>query len=161
MNSSHEPTRESWAPSLALTCSVAACVSRPPARLIRVWRVPGEQRLDQCRPRRVGEVRWERARERLDVALEQESEIGDRPDPHQALVPALPLEHHGGRAAPCVAANRALAQLGTLYAGARHAEAVGEVAQRRSEEHTSELQSPYDLVCRLLLEKKNSHRLRG
>src|SRR5438094_6583195 len=29
---------------------------------------------------------------------------------------------------------------------------VREVA--RSEEHTSELQSPYDLVCRLLLEKK-------
>src|SRR5438094_5706005 len=28
----------------------------------------------------------------------------------------------------------------------------------RSEEHTSELQSPYDLVCRLLLEKKkNNH----
>src|SRR5207248_7697226 len=28
----------------------------------------------------------------------------------------------------------------------------------RSEEHTSELQSPYDLVCRLLLEKKkNKH----
>src|SRR5207248_9145395 len=27
--------------------------------------------------------------------------------------------------------------------------------QQRSEEHTSELQSPYDLVCRLLLEKKN------
>src|SRR5207248_8752240 len=27
-------------------------------------------------------------------------------------------------------------------------------ARRRSEEHTSELQSPYDLVCRLLLEKK-------
>src|SRR5258708_16903343 len=27
----------------------------------------------------------------------------------------------------------------------------------RSEEHTSELQSPDHLVCRLLLEKKNSH----
>src|SRR5256885_9027857 len=27
-------------------------------------------------------------------------------------------------------------------------------AQRRSEEHTSELQSPCNLVCRLLLEKK-------
>src|SRR5258708_15405543 len=27
--------------------------------------------------------------------------------------------------------------------------------QRRSEEHTSELQSPDHLVCRLLLEKKN------
>src|SRR5688500_20375595 len=29
------------------------------------------------------------------------------------------------------------------------------VLQRRSEEHTSELQSPCNLVCRLLLEKKN------
>src|SRR5437868_9934063 len=27
----------------------------------------------------------------------------------------------------------------------------------RSEEHTSELQSRFDLVCRLLLEKKNTH----
>src|SRR5256885_12925523 len=27
----------------------------------------------------------------------------------------------------------------------------------RSEEHTSELQSPCNLVCRLLLEKKNQH----
>src|SRR5699024_12037304 len=27
----------------------------------------------------------------------------------------------------------------------------------RSEEHTSELQSRFDLVCRLLLEKKNKH----
>src|SRR5207248_11399391 len=31
-----------------------------------------------------------------------------------------------------------------------------EPCRRRSEEHTSELQSPYDLVCRLLLEKKKS-----
>src|SRR5256885_10317062 len=29
----------------------------------------------------------------------------------------------------------------------------------RSEEHTSELQSPCNLVCRLLLEKKNNQRL--
>src|SRR2546426_8591548 len=29
----------------------------------------------------------------------------------------------------------------------------------RSEEHTSELQSPCNLVCRLLLEKKNSSRV--
>src|SRR5574337_2087874 len=28
----------------------------------------------------------------------------------------------------------------------------------RSEEHTSELQSPLNLVCRLLLEKKKNHR---
>src|SRR5438094_6065287 len=31
----------------------------------------------------------------------------------------------------------------------------------RSEEHTSELQSPYDLVCRLLLEKKKRNIVRS
>src|SRR5207248_8917053 len=30
--------------------------------------------------------------------------------------------------------------------------------ENRSEEHTSELQSPYDLVCRLLLEKKKKNK---
>src|SRR5205807_8134586 len=34
-------------------------------------------------------------------------------------------------------------------------EADCDVGERRSEEHTSELQSPCNLVCRLLLEKKN------
>src|SRR5437867_25507 len=33
---------------------------------------------------------------------------------------------------------------------------TGRVGYSRSEEHTSELQSPYDLVCRLLLEKKKT-----
>src|SRR5947208_7934772 len=33
-------------------------------------------------------------------------------------------------------------------------------AGSRSEEHTSELQSPDHLVCRLLLEKKKNHRAR-
>src|SRR5256886_10006395 len=33
--------------------------------------------------------------------------------------------------------------------------------QRRSEEHTSELQSQSNLVCRLLLEKKNNDRRQG
>src|SRR5688500_19226612 len=32
--------------------------------------------------------------------------------------------------------------------------ALGQFEARRSEEHTSELQSPCNLVCRLLLEKK-------
>src|SRR5437868_12453975 len=31
------------------------------------------------------------------------------------------------------------------------------MSNSRSEEHTSELQSRFDLVCRLLLEKKNCH----
>src|SRR5207248_9895889 len=34
------------------------------------------------------------------------------------------------------------------------AQSLDEIFLSRSEEHTSELQSPYDLVCRLLLEKK-------
>src|SRR5436190_24263333 len=37
---------------------------------------------------------------------------------------------------------------------------VGREAERRSEEHTSELQSHSDLVCRLLLEKKNKLKTR-
>src|SRR5574337_686189 len=32
---------------------------------------------------------------------------------------------------------------------------------RRSEEHTSELQSPLNLVCRLLLEKKKNHKTKN
>src|SRR2546426_5721827 len=34
---------------------------------------------------------------------------------------------------------------------------VKTVSKSRSEEHTSELQSPCNLVCRLLLEKKKNH----
>src|SRR5207248_6922176 len=45
--------------------------------------------------------------------------------------------------------SRGRLQTGGLEAG-RATDDLG-----RSEEHTSELQSPYDLVCRLLLEKKN------
>src|SRR5207248_8420572 len=52
------------------------------------------------------------------------------------------------------------------YIGCKHAIAVNSAtaalqlamdAMGRSEEHTSELQSPYDLVCRLLLEKKKKN----
>src|SRR5256885_9678917 len=50
-------------------------------------------------------------------------------------------------------------QLGHGQQAAR-AQALEHVGQRglavRSEEHTSELQSPCNLVCRLLLEKKNN-----
>src|SRR5256885_8355734 len=49
--------------------------------------------------------------------------------------------------------------LGSEYRGAR----VGSHGPPcvRSEEHTSELQSPCNLVCRLLLEKKNNQRSRA
>src|SRR5260221_10872668 len=41
-----------------------------------------------------------------------------------------------------------------LEASVRSDRAVAKLAAQRSEEHTSELQSHSDLVCRLLLEKK-------
>src|SRR3989454_4182821 len=44
-----------------------------------------------------------------------------------------------------------------LGSGLRHPERGG-AGRRRSEEHTSELQSPCNLVCRLLLEKKKKSR---
>src|SRR5256885_10549316 len=40
------------------------------------------------------------------------------------------------------------------------ADGNGMDAHHRSEEHTSELQSPCNLVCRLLLEKKTPRRIR-
>src|SRR5438876_10528388 len=47
---------------------------------------------------------------------------------------------------------------GTLYSNGSNAEVwriATQAGDARSEEHTSELQSPVHLVCRLLLEKKN------
>src|SRR5207249_8503174 len=40
--------------------------------------------------------------------------------------------------------------------GSRIASKISEFHERRSEEHTSELQSRFDIVCRLLLEKKKT-----
>src|SRR2546426_3656246 len=44
----------------------------------------------------------------------------------------------------------------TLRVDQRADRRIGALIDARSEEHTSELQSPCNLVCRLLLEKKNS-----
>src|SRR5256885_12299938 len=52
--------------------------------------------------------------------------------------------------------------LGVKKSRIAHGDHGGPVAplQDRSEEHTSELQSPCNLVCRLLLEKKKEHTYR-
>src|SRR5437588_9119292 len=57
----------------------------------------------------------------------------------------------GKRSAPVTHQLRLRAGLGEM-----HRERAP-FADARSEEHTSELQSHSDLVCRLLLEKKNNH----
>src|SRR5712692_10986623 len=45
---------------------------------------------------------------------------------------------------------------GRMVTGPRSAESMRPVEKIRSEEHTSELQSQFHLVCRLLLEKKKN-----
>src|SRR5690348_18102834 len=62
-----------------------------------------------------------------------------------------------------IAVHGDVAAAARVARGAEHADAVeihGDVAAavQRSEEHTSELQSPVHLVCRLLLEKKKTNR---
>src|SRR5438876_5495129 len=52
--------------------------------------------------------------------------------------------------------SAANSELEVSFAGLRRALPFG---MKRSEEHTSELQSPVHLVCRLLLEKKKSNSL--
>src|SRR5437868_9705501 len=51
---------------------------------------------------------------------------------------------------------RSLDALGDRIRSLDHHRAVGRRCKVRSEEHTSELQSRFDFVCRLLLEKKKN-----
>src|SRR5690606_39802850 len=46
-----------------------------------------------------------------------------------------------------------LSSCGVMFGGSKYS---GTIMVKRSEEHTSELQSRENLVCRLLLEKKNT-----
>src|SRR3712207_7816415 len=63
---------------------------------------------------------------RVDLGPQGPGELGEQPDPRVQLTGAVVAVHHGHRVP----------------------------GRRRSEEHTSELQSRQYLVCRLLLEKK-------
>src|SRR5262245_64629907 len=78
------------------------------------------------------------------------------------LFPYTTLFRSRGRRQSCRLRSRPGSVLGTLHAAGarsepRHAPSTCGV-QRRSEEHTSELQSLRHLVCRLLLEKKTQAR---
>src|SRR5690606_41395186 len=82
------------------------------------------------------------AGQRFDIvgAAERVDDVGD---------PAFMLQDQ-----LCIAGDAA-GKLGRQRDG--FIKAVGMEALRRSEEHTSELQSRENLVCRLLLEKKKTH----
>src|SRR5256885_12725262 len=72
-----------------------------------------------------------------------------RRPPRSTLFPYTTLFRSSGRPAPRAPS-----------AHPRAAASGGPSSGRRSEEHTSELQSPCNLVCRLLLEKKKKTLMR-
>src|SRR5256885_12593804 len=80
-----------------------------------------------------------------------------------SLHDALPICRDGaGRAGRARLVRRAFRRSSTLQGGRRlmgsYEPTRGTSSRgRRSEEHTSELQSPCNLVCRLLLEKKKQY----
>src|SRR5207244_12705926 len=65
-------------------------------------------------------------------------------------------DRHGADAGVRAERHRERADLGELLRE-QHRSRLAETEPARSEEHTSELQSPDQLVCRLLLEKKKKH----
>src|SRR5256885_9458970 len=66
-----------------------------------------------------------------------------------SLYDALPISTSGSAKTTC---TRSRPQIGETMASSPRSSVCRD--RRRSEEHTSELQSPCNLVCRLLLEKK-------
>src|SRR5438132_8637649 len=72
-----------------------------------------------------------------------------------SLHDALPIFGHSSAERPLAACRRTVGRASRRPDG-RGRSHVGSLGVARSEEHTSELQSHSDLVCRLLLEKKTS-----
>src|SRR5438105_12912807 len=85
------------------------------------------------------------------------SELAPRRGGARRARPLLRRATLGGRdarRAPVRERRRAAGDRGAGLVGARASRLARGVRRTRSEEHTSELQSRVDLVCRLLLEKK-------
>src|SRR5574341_1776011 len=97
--------------------------------------------------------------DRKDAGIKLAERLTEYKDRDGALVLALP---RGGAVVGFEVARRLGADLDVLivrkigvpWQPELAAGAVSETGTIRSEEHTSELQSPTNLVCRLLLEKK-------
>src|SRR5256885_9692914 len=77
-----------------------------------------------------------------------------RRPPRSTLFPYTTLFRSGKAGRGQLDGNVLQQQLAPCRAGVDHGHQGAAPGQDRSEEHTSELQSPCNLVCRLLLEKK-------
>src|SRR5690349_22163442 len=75
--------------------------------------------------------------------------------PYTTLFRSPPEVSRLGRARD-ILSDRERGGLGEIVVGLRIVDRAGGLPHSRSEEHTSELQSRRDLVCRLLLEKKKN-----
>src|SRR5256885_15573419 len=73
-----------------------------------------------------------------------------------SLHDALPISRLQPNATLAQAQSEIDAQNAALEIDDPQAKMIADAGFRRSEEHTSELQSPCNLVCRLLLEKKKN-----
>src|SRR5436190_9659494 len=81
-----------------------------------------------------------------------------RRPPRSTLFPYTTLFRSGGIAALVLELTQ-LRRFSRITSALRRSCSDRPSSTRRSEEHTSELQSHSDLVCRLLLEKKKKHTL--
>src|SRR2546428_10330875 len=79
-----------------------------------------------------------------------------RRPPRSTLFPYTTLFRSEAFLGPAVALSL-IRELGPVLAALMVTGRAGSATMRRSEEHTSELQSRSDLVCRLLLEKKKKY----
>src|SRR2546426_8570121 len=77
--------------------------------------------------------------------------------PYTTLFRSRIAERRGSRTRPSGAVRAPGGRGGEWRVDRLPAAAGAGRGRRRSEEHTSELQSPCNLVCRLLLEKKKKH----
>src|SRR5207248_9610136 len=80
----------------------------------------------------------------------------DLDDSEQVTISAINRNYKGRSGPGKLWLASPLTVAASAFTGHVTAYTPGMFAGARSEEHTSELQSPYDLVCRLLLEKKNT-----
>src|SRR5690348_17446791 len=81
-----------------------------------------------------------------------------RRPPRSTLFPYTTLFRSSGGAGAVRERTRSLPNTMTARTAIPAFATPTDIASTRSEEHTSELQSPVHLVCRLLLEKKKKHK---